>query len=133
MRYCRAAGAVISPRLNLSTPSAQEDCHEMLTALSFLEPVYGVTVSPTPPARPPLSTHFNALNQRLQAAIAPTLLEPDLLTGTNVISLFPPVVLQGLELITVGAEPQRNALPLAVRFRKRDRHIGPSILSHRCK
>src|SRR5256885_5755872 len=86
-----------------------------------------------PPARPPLSTHFNALNQRLQAAIAPTLLEPDLLTGTNVISLFPPVVLQGLELITVGAEPQRNALPLAVRFRKRDRHIGPSILSHRCK
>ena len=32
MRYCRAAGAVISPRLNLSTPvSAQEDCHEMLT------------------------------------------------------------------------------------------------------
>jgi Phage integrase family len=84
-------------------------------------------------ARCRLSTHFNARNQRLQAAIAPTLLEPDLLTGTNVISLFPPVVLQGLELITVGAEPQRDALPLAVRFRKRDRHIGPSILSHRCK
>jgi len=36
---------------------------------------------------------LNALiYKRLQAGIAPTLLEPDLLTGTNVISLFPPVV-----------------------------------------
>src|SRR5205814_10603102 len=86
-----------------------------------------------PPARPPLSTHFNALNQRLQAAIAPTLLEPDLLTGTNVNSLFPPVALQGLELITVVAEPQRNALPLNARSRKRDRQMGRSILSHRSK
>src|SRR5438105_14747120 len=86
-----------------------------------------------PPARPPLSTHFNALNQRLHAAIAPTLLEPDLLTGTNVISLFPPVVLQGLELIIVRAEPQRNALPLAVSFSKRDRHLEHCLLGHRCK
>src|SRR5438876_10616149 len=61
-----------------------------------------------------LSTRFAALNQRLQAGIAPTLLEPDLLTGTNVISLFPPVVFQWLEPLAVGAEPQGNALPLAV-------------------
>ena len=77
----------------------------------------------------PQSTHLVRLNQRLQAAIAPTLLEPDLLAWTNIISLLPPVVYQGLELTTVGAQPKRNALPLAVRFRKRDRHIGPSILS----
>jgi len=79
-----------------------------------------------------VSTHLVLLNQRLQAAIAPTLLEPDLLAGTNIISLFPPIVFQGLETITVGTEPQRNPLPLAIRFRKRDRHIGPTLHSLGC-
>ena len=64
------------------------------------------------------------LNLRFQTAIAPTLLEPDLLARTNILSHSPPVVFQGLELIAVGAEPQRDALPLAVRFRQRDRHMG---------
>ena len=44
-----------------------------------------------------------ALNRRLQAAIAPTLLEPDLLAGTNILSHVPSVVLQGLVFIAVGA------------------------------
>ena len=64
------------------------------------------------------------LNLRFQTAIAPTLLEPDLLARTNILSHSPPVVFQGLELIAVGALPQRDALPLAVRFRQRDRHMG---------
>jgi hypothetical protein len=70
------------------------------------------------------STGFAALNQRLEAAIAPTLLKPDLLAWTDVSSLLPSVILQGLEPITIGALPQRNAIPLAVRFWKRDRHIA---------
>ena len=73
------------------------------------------------------------LNFRFQTAIAPTLLEPDLLARTNILSHPPPVIFQGLELIAVGAEPQRDALPLAVWFRQRDRHSMASILSNRYK
>jgi len=42
---------------------------------------------------------------RIQAGIAPTLLEPDFLARTNILSHVPPVFLQGLELIAVGTEP----------------------------
>jgi hypothetical protein len=62
-----------------------------------------------------LSTRFAAPNQGFQAATAPTLLEPDFLTGTNVFSHFPPVVYQGLVQLAVGTEPQGNAFPLPVR------------------
>jgi hypothetical protein len=77
-----------------------------------------------------LRLKFGALYLRIQAGIAPTLLEPDLLARTNILSHSPPVVLQGLKLIAVGTEPQRDALPLAVRFRQRDWHMGTSILSN---
>ena len=66
------------------------------------------------------------LNQRLQAGIAITLLEPDPLARNNILSFFPRIFLQGLVVIAVGTEPQRNPIPLAIRFRKRDRHIGDS-------
>jgi hypothetical protein len=65
-------------------------------------------------------------NQRLQAELAITLLEPDLLAWANIPSLFPRIFLQRLVLIAVGTEPQRNPIPLAIRFRKRDRHIADS-------
>jgi hypothetical protein len=66
------------------------------------------------------------INQRLQAGIAITLLEPDPLARNNILSFFPRIFLQGLVVITVGTEPQRNPVPLAIRFRKRDWHIGDS-------
>ena len=66
------------------------------------------------------------LNQRLQAGIAITLLEPDPLARNNILSFFPRIFLQGLVVITVGTEPLRNPIPLAIRFRKRDRHIADS-------
>jgi hypothetical protein len=66
------------------------------------------------------------LNQRLQAELAITLLEPDLLARANIRSFFPRIFLQRLVLIAVGTEPQRNPIPLAIRFRKRDWHIGDS-------
>jgi len=62
------------------------------------------------------------INQRLQAGIAITLLEPDPLAWNNILSFFPRIFLQGLVVITVGAEPQRNPVPLAIRVRKRDWH-----------
>jgi hypothetical protein len=77
-----------------------------------------------------LRLEFGALYLRIQAEIAPTLLEPNLLARTNILSHVPPVVLQGLKLIAVGAEPQRNTLTLAVRLRQRDWHMGTSILSN---
>ena len=64
------------------------------------------------------------VNQCLQAALAPSFLEPDFLAGTNITAHFPPILLQRLQLITVGAKPQRNPLPLTIRFRKRNRHFG---------
>ena len=73
---------------------------------------------------------LSALYLRIQAGIAPTLLEPNLLARTNILSHVPPVLLQGLKLIAVGTEPQRNTLPLAVRFRQRDWHMGTSIFSN---
>ena len=45
------------------------------------------------------------LNQRLQAGIAITLLEPDPLARNNILSFFPRIFLQGLVVITVGTEP----------------------------
>ena len=78
-----------------------------------------------------LRLEFGAIYLRIQAEIAPTLLEPNFLARTNILSHVPPVVLQGLKLIAVGTEPQRNTLPLAVRFRQRDWHMGTSILSNR--
>ena len=77
-----------------------------------------------------LRSKFGALYLRIQAGIAPTLLEPNFLARTNVFSHIPPVVLQRLELIAVGTEPKRNTVPLAVRFRQRDWHVGTSILSN---
>ena len=77
-----------------------------------------------------LSLKFGALYLRIQAEITPTLFEPNFLARTNILSHVPPVVLQGLKLIAVGTEPQRNTLPLAVRFRQRDWHMGTSILSN---
>jgi hypothetical protein len=65
-------------------------------------------------------------NQPLQSELAITLLEPDLLARANIRSFFPRIFLQRLVLIAVGTEPQRNPIPLAIRFRKRDRHIGDS-------
>jgi hypothetical protein len=65
-------------------------------------------------------------NQRLQAELAIALLEPDLLARANIRSFFPRIFLQRLVLIAVGTKPQRNPIPLAIRFRKRDRHIGDS-------
>ena len=64
-----------------------------------------------------LRSKFGAFYLRIQAGIAPTLLKPNFLARTNILSHIPPVVLQGLKLIAVGTEPQRNTLPLAVRFR----------------
>src|SRR5437016_4322111 len=66
------------------------------------------------------------INQRLQAGIAITLLEPDPLARNNILSFFPRIFLQGLVVITVGTEPQRNPVPLAIRFSKRNWHIGDS-------
>jgi hypothetical protein len=66
------------------------------------------------------------MNQRLQAGIAITLLEPDPLARNNILSFFPRIFLQGLVVITVGTEPQRNPVPLAIRFRNHDWHIGHS-------
>src|SRR5262249_3046276 len=64
------------------------------------------------------------VNQCLQAAITPSFLEPDSLTGTNITAHFPPILWQRLQLIAVGAKPQRHPLPLTIRFRKRNRHFG---------
>ena len=69
-----------------------------------------------------LRLKFGALYLRIQAGIAPTLLEPNFLARTNILSHVPPVVFQGLELIAVRAEPERDTLPLAIRFRQRHRH-----------
>jgi hypothetical protein len=77
-----------------------------------------------------LRLKFGALYLRVQAEIAPTLLEPNFLARTNILSHVPPVVLQGLKLVAVGTKPQRNTLPFAVRFRQRDWHMGTSILSN---
>jgi hypothetical protein len=77
-----------------------------------------------------LRLKFGTLYLGIQAGTAPTLLEPNFLAGTNILSHIPPVVLQGFKLIAVGTEPQRNTLPLAVRFRQRDWHMGTSILSN---
>src|SRR5690348_5196395 len=68
------------------------------------------------------STHFAGLSERLEAAISPALLEPDLLAWANVVTLFPAINLQRFELVAVRAKPKRNAIPLAVRLRKRDWH-----------
>jgi hypothetical protein len=68
-------------------------------------------------------------NQRLHTAMTPTLLEPDLLAGTNIVALPPPVVFQGLVLGTIRAKPQRTAFPLAVGFGNRDRHTGDTLHS----
>jgi hypothetical protein len=70
------------------------------------------------------STCFARFSERLEAAIAPALFEPDLLARANVLSLFPALVLQGLELVTVGAKPKRNSIPLTVRLGKRDWHTS---------
>ncbi len=77
-----------------------------------------------------LGSKSGALYLRIQAGITPTLLEPNFLARTNILSHVPPVVLQGLKIIAVGTEPQWNTLPLAVRFRQRDWHMGTSILSN---
>jgi hypothetical protein len=72
-------------------PAVAEDCHiypylRLIISARGTQPEAEGRMMRTYNSTTALSTRFAALNQRLEAAIALTLLEPDLLTGTNVIA-----------------------------------------------
>src|SRR5581483_1345990 len=66
-----------------------------------------------------------ALDQGLQAGFTPSIFEPNLLSGTNVISFFPGEILNRLETPAIRANPEWNPILFSIRFRKRDRHARP--------